>query len=415
MDNNKKNYTLATKNNAILCNTLKFEVGASMKKTAVDTDYNKQSKMFSINYQQLPIKKQQLINLTNQLNHLKTMELSTMSNTEIETLHRLKNEIAILVKEIEEIEHWRKPTAFYLKTGRLLIDYYNQFEGGGTESSKKNSPEKNLSQDGMKSLTLPQNNLSSMTNFKANRHRFNIYEEYLNCTDPHHVTTPEYDENEEYCSKCGQPRELLPNEAIMVCPKCGDEVTAVLESDRPSYKDSSHEVMYYAYKRINHFKEHLSHFQARETTKIPQEVYDAILVEFKKEKHINLAKLKKSQVKRYLQKFNHLGYNKYYENINQIIYQLNGLQPLSMTPEVEEQLCNMFQKIQEPFERHCPKDRTNFLSYSYVIYKFCQLLGYYQYLPYFNLLKSKDKLHQQDHIWKKICSDLHWDYHQSPR
>jgi len=84
-----------------------------------------------------------------------------------------------------------------------------------------------------------------------------------------------------------------------------------------------------------------------------------------------------------------------------------------MKPEVEEQLCNMFLKIQEPFEKYCPAGRTNFLSYSYVTYKFCQLLGYNEYLPHFNLLKSKDKLRQQDKIWKNICNDMGWKFYPS--
>ena len=55
-------------------------------------------------------------------------------------------------------------------------------------------------------------------------------------------------------------------------------------------------------------------------------------------------------------------------------------------------------------------NRKNFLSYSYVLYKFCELLGEDEYLQYFPLLKSKEKLYQQDVIWKKICSDLQWEY-----
>jgi len=43
------------------------------------------------------------------------------------------------------------------------------------------------------------------------------------------------------------------------------------------------------------------------------------------------------------------------------------------------------------------------LSYSYVLYKFCELLSEDKYLKYFPLLKSKEKLYQQDVIWKKIC------------
>ena len=52
----------------------------------------------------------------------------------------------------------------------------------------------------------------------------------------------------------------------------------------------------------------------------------------------------------------------------------------------------MFNQIQEPFEKHCPKTRKNFLSYSYTLYKFFQLLNKQEYLIYFPLLKSREKL-----------------------
>ena len=51
-----------------------------------------------------------------------------------------------------------------------------------------------------------------------------------------------------------------------------------------------------------------------------------------------------------------------------------------------------------------------FLSYSYVLYKFCELLSEDKYLKYFPLLKSKEKLYQQDVIWKKMCETLMWEY-----
>jgi hypothetical protein len=39
-----------------------------------------------------------------------------------------------------------------------------------------------------------------------------------------------------------------------------------------------------------------------------------------------------------------------------------------------------------------------------------QLLEKDQYLDSFPLLKSREKLHQQDIIWKKICNELGWDF-----
>ena len=62
------------------------------------------------------------------------------------------------------------------------------------------------------------------------------------------------------------------------------------------------------------------------------------------------------------------------------------------------------------FEKHCPPDRKNFLSYSYCLYKFFQLLGYDDLLSSFSLLKGKDKLHKQDLIFEKICKDLEWEF-----
>ena len=66
-----------------------------------------------------------------------------------------------------------------------------------------------------------------------------------------------------------------------------------------------------------------------------------------------------------------------------------------------------------PFYKHCPKNRKNFLSYSYVLHKFVELLGLDEFLPSFPLLKSREKLHQQDLIWEKICRDLGWEFIRS--
>ena len=100
--------------------------------------------------------------------------------------------------------------------------------------------------------------------------------------------------------------------------------------------------------------------------------------------------------------------NKYYEHINYILNRINGIPTPQFSAELEEKLCIMFRDIQGPFLKHCPKDRKNFLSYSYVLYKFFQILGLNDYLKYFPLLKSREKLYLQDQIWKNICIDLNY-------
>jgi hypothetical protein len=81
-----------------------------------------------------------------------------------------------------------------------------------------------------------------------------------------------------------------------------------------------------------------------------------------------------------------------------------------MSREDEEKLRHMFREIQPAFKKHCPKGRRNFLSYGYVLYKFCELLEMDEYLACFPLLKNRDKLYLQDKTWQKICEDMSWQY-----
>ena len=212
------------------------------------------------------------------------------------------------------------------------------------------------------------------------------------------------------CPHCETEMIFSANEANFTCGKCGFQDFVLVDSDKPSYKDPPREVSYYAYKRINHFNEWLAQFQAKETTEIPQEVYDAILVELKKERIMDFRTLKASKVKEILKK---MKFNKYYEHIPHIMNRLNGQTAAVMSREIEEKLRYMFKEIQPSFQTHCPKERNNFLSYSYVLYKFCELLELDEYLSCFQLLKNRDKLYVQDKIWQKICADLSWQFIRS--
>lgn len=98
-----------------------------------------------------------------------------------------------------------------------------------------------------------------------------------------------------------------------------------------------------------------------------------------------MAELTHNKVKDILKR---LKQNKFYEHIPHIIHRLNGMQMPHLTPELEDKLKQMFKLIQTPFLKHSPS-RKNFLSYSYVIHKFLQLLEKDEYLPYFSLLKSR--------------------------
>ena len=201
---------------------------------------------------------------------------------------------------------------------------------------------------------------------------------------------------------------MIPVEysGLIICNECGSQKPYLIEHEKPSYKEPPKEVCFYAYKRINHFREILAQFQAKETTQIPPQVIEDIEKQIKKER-ITLKEMTNAKAKDILKK---LGYNKYYEHIPFIKDKL-GIKPPNMSPDLEDKLCNLFMEIQQPYSKHCPRDRVNFLNYYYVLYKMCELLNETSFLPYFPMLKDPVKRIEQDEIWKKICGELNWQFY----
>lgn len=207
--------------------------------------------------------------------------------------------------------------------------------------------------------------------------------------------------DEIYTCSCGGSKNFIEAESILVCSSCG-----FTENFLETYSArESNETM--AYKRSNHLIECLNALQGKEGTTVPPEVIDAVRAEFKKNRISSSSEIKPSKVKQFLKK---LGFSAYYDNIYSITNVITGLPTLKLSKSLEKKFRDMFNEIQEPFERHKPPERKNFLSYKYVLYKFSELLGEDELLPYFSLLKCRQNLHAQDVIWRKICEDLRWEY-----
>jgi len=228
----------------------------------------------------------------------------------------------------------------------------------------------------------------------------------LNTKHNYEINYNDYKHNIDFCNNCKINKIVYISQGKNICPRCGEESNILIESDKPSYKDPPREITYFSYKRINHFNEWLAQFQAKETTDIPSEIYEQIINEIKKER-IDINNLKATKLRLILKK---IGKNKFYEHIPHILTKLNGKTPPIMSTELEEELRRMFKEIQIPFHKFCPKNRKNFLSYSYVLHKFVELLGLDEYTECFILLKSREKLHQQDIIWRDICKYLNWEF-----
>ena len=178
------------------------------------------------------------------------------------------------------------------------------------------------------------------------------------------------------CPHCNQPFMFNRRESELVCRVCGTAQTHMEMSEHNITYDQEVQqnsiVNYFAYKRLNHFTEWLNSVQAKENTDIPPEVLDAVRAEFKKERASKRGDIKPSKVRAFLKK---LKLNKFYEHTHNICNALNGVPAPKLPQYLEDRLKHMFGEIQEPFEKWCPPTRKNFLSYGYVLFKFCELLG----------------------------------------
>lgn len=370
-------------------------------KTTLDTLHKNQLQRMNENEDELSMFNEEKKNLEEKL---KECADSSQADQIENRLKEINNNIKFRKNKNEFLD-------YYLDTGEILYNYYDiqeKIQDGVVMSNKRKQGtiydilEKASKEDLSNNIIISED--------KSYVSREKLLEDYLGKIHPECLKMIQNDEKYGECPDCEIEMVFSQNEAMFTCAQCGHQEFILMDSDKPSYKDPPREVSYYAYKRINHFNEWLAQFQAKESTDIPQEVFDSILVELKKERILDTNNIKASKIREILKK---LKMNKYYEHVPHIINRLNGQNAPIMNREVEERLRYMFKEIQPSFQKYCPPDRNNFLSYSYVLYKFCELLELDEYLKCFPLLKNRDKLFNQDKIWQQICSDMRWEFIRS--
>ena len=243
------------------------------------------------------------------------------------------------------------------------------------------------------------------------KQRGSLLEEYMECTSDNYIKTCILGDVIMVCQHCNSSNNtVIQNDGYMMCNSCNTIEYVIVDHEKPSYKDPPKEISYYAYKRLNHFNEWLNQVQGKEMTDIPDDIFDNIMLEIKKQKVKNMATLTQAHVRCILKK---LKLTKYFEHVPYITCRLNGLPMPQLSPELEDKLRNMFRQIQAPFVKHSPPERKNFLSYSYVIHKFLLLLGHDEYLHCFPLLRDKSKNYASEVLFKKICEELNWQFIRS--
>jgi hypothetical protein len=321
-------------------------------------------------------------------------------NLSIEQIMEIKDRIKEVNESIKELK--ARKTNYFLDNSKYIFEYFE---------NKKNIDNKDDGETGNSSKSQMLFNFFKIQkpekdNSGVESRNKNIVQKYLSNIDETFLDMNSFVRSTDVCQSCYKG-ELIPldDEGVLICNLCAVSIPYLIENEKPSYKEPPKEVCFYAYKKINHFKEILAQFQGKETTQIPDDVIDQIQQQIKKER-IGLEQLTHYKTKEILKK---LGFNKYYEHIAFIKNKL-GIKPPVFSPELEDTLCNLFMEIQSPYAKTCPDYRVNFLNYYYVLYKFCELLGEEHFLLDIPMLKDREKLIEQDETWKKMCIELDWEY-----
>lgn len=371
------------------------------KHKKIIADFHKQRK-------QLPDKEKSLKSIKKKLDKLNKKSIAELDEDTLDQIHKLEMKEKKVEREIENIKNNSNITSYYNKTGDILFQYYDSYQLDAfddhlsTDSSKSDEI-----QTGQQSILNFVNKEDKKREATVQHRRKKLLEQYLHRVDKEYIKVGDKDESYIKCPYCHRERTLNSAESLLECHKCGTTDFIYVDCDKPSYKDPPPEQSNYAYKEINHFKEWLAYAQAKESTEIPAEIFCKILLEIKKWRIQNLAKLTKLHIREFLRK---IGFAKYYEHSPLILMKLTNMPPIRISDHLEKRLIDMFTEVLMVYRSVKPDDRTNFFSYSYILYKFLELLEFDEYKEYFTLFKGNENLKKQDKTFAKICKILRWQF-----
>ena len=315
--------------------------------------------------------------------------------------HELKEKLEDIKAELKSLKRQKKD--YLLQNSKYIFNYYE-------EKQKISSGENNIDSNTINMFFKIKGTTTESSDINNDKYKSSkqIYQQYWKNVDGDIIHLQEYVIDSDNCLLCNQG-ELIPleEEGVLICNNvnCGKFMIHIVDNQKPLNKEMPNEVSYTAYIRLNHFKEILSQFQAKETTRIPDDVLDAVKNRIKKERK-KMSEMNYTEMRNIL---SILGYNKYFEHI-QYINSILGIKPPIMDEELIETLCVLFIEIQQPWAIYCPINRTNFFNYTYILCQLCVLLDQTQYLPFIPMMKDRIKQLEQDMIWKKVCDHLDWEY-----
>lgn len=352
--------------------------------------HNNRMKEFDKVYKTLPDKKEKLAKLS----------LKLEKRWSIDTL----KEIDALKQEIERIESNEDMTEY-------LLDIRDVLKKKGERREKKERKK-------IPSVTEPTSVNSFLITETDNRKK-KLLNEYLiaagMCPE---ADNTEYCDDDFVCHDCNSTNMIVcaPKSEI-ICEECGVS-RDWQDPNLPQWSNETDVSKTYRYQRTQYFIEHLNRFQGKENVNLDNRLIQKILLALHKRRINDKKDINTILIRGILKDLNETDY---YDHINSIKRRITGEKAPQLSQEVERKLIVMFRKTIKPFEdwKVLIKGRMNFLSYPYVIRKLMRILvenGHPElktYIYHFRLLKSIEKVRDQEKIWEKICIDNKWPFHKS--
>ena len=423
---------------------------------------------FKKDREMIPEKKLKLKSLEKELRKLEKETNGKPINLDMEILKKrntLKKSIKTIKDDIENINNCNAEMDYYSRTGDVLYDYYDLVNGilyaknfdeplevtATNTNAEKPKPtekthEKNSSKIEISDELLAITNLNKTRKMKrpvrkrnkkteitetksvmsyllgsddekedeqeknnslySVQNRATLQNEYLLMVDDEYPCSKKHSNHIYKCKRCNLEKMVIHAEAIVSCPKCGESDEIFIESDIPSQRETFTEKPKYPYKRIGHCIEKLNQFLCKGNANVPAEVFTTLDEEI--EKH---GMVREDVTIRFLEKMlKKHRLSDYYENIMFIYSRITNKPPQSISREEYELVLEMFKEAEEIYEkRFKPRNRDNFLKYTFVLNKIFLLIGRKDIAPHFKLLKNPVKMKEQENIWKNMCNALGWN------
>ena len=228
---------------------------------------------------------------------LQTLQTLDAKLDSIDRISEIKNTLKVLSSEGDSVQ-------YFTDTVSVLFRYYGLIESGEAPKvllpsevqKEKKVQEKRTGNSILSYFGVPD---SSTTKSKVSkrdskddsgRQRGSLLDKYMEMVEKDHVKQELLEEKQALCSHCGsEDRTLMNNDGFVICNGCHTVEYTIVDHEKPSYKEPPKEISYYAYKRHAHCREWLSQVQGKETTDIPEEVFDRILLEIKKQRIDNMS------------------------------------------------------------------------------------------------------------------------------